>query len=209
MSELRIVLLGKSLQDTSMVGNYILGRDVFQTEAPPHSVKQHIERASGLVQRTYITIINAAHLFNSPLKPEELKECAYLSAPGPHAFLLVIQPRSFTEEDKNHLGLLLNCFSEQAFNYAFVIDITPNSKKSDASQRLIEECCQRYHKYKQVWKRKNSYRQLFAEIRKVVEENGGNHLICKSFEDVSAESFQTDNLLRQSERTTPDLPDDI
>ncbi|XP_060776070.1 GTPase IMAP family member 8-like [Neoarius graeffei] len=210
MSELRIVLLGKSLQDTSKVGNFILRREAFETEAPPHSVKQHSERAKGRVEGTYITIINAAHLFDPPLRipSKELKECAYLSAPGPHAFLLVIEPHSFTEEDKNHLEFLLNWFSEQALNYAFVIGINADSKKSDASQRLIEKCCQ-YRKYKQLGKNKDSRSRLFDDIRNMVKKNGGDHLICKSFEDVPVESFQTDNLVRQSERTTSDRPDDI
>lgn len=209
MSELRIVLLGKSLQHTSMVGNFILGKTAFETEDPPHSRKQHSERARGHVQETDITIINAAHLFNPPLKPEELEECVNLSAPGPHAFLLVIEPHSFTEEDKNHLGLLLNRFSEQAPNYAFVIGTATSGGKSDASQRLIKECCDRYRKYKQLEKNKNSCRQLFDEIRRVVKENGGNYLVCKSFKDAPEESFHTDeNLARPGERKRSDLPDD-
>ncbi|GAA6112234.1 uncharacterized protein LOC113640867 [Tachysurus ichikawai] len=212
--ELRIVLLGKS-QHSSMVGNFILGRAAFETEAPPDSVKQHSERASGHVEGTYITIINAAHLFNSPLKPEELKECVDLCAPGPHAFLLVIEAHKFTEKDKNHLGSLLNCFSEQAINYAFVIGITQDSKmgrsggQSGASQRLIEEYGQRYRKYKQLQKNKNSRGQIFDDIRNVVKKNGGNYLICEHFKDVDERFFQTDeNLERDGEKTTQDLSHD-
>ncbi|KAG7326200.1 hypothetical protein KOW79_009601 [Hemibagrus wyckioides] len=209
MSELRIILLGKSLQNTSMVGNVILGRAVFQTEDPPDSVKQHSERASGHVKGTYITIINAANLFNSPLKPEDLKECVYLCAPGPHAFLLVIQPHDFTEEDNHQLGSLLKCFSKQALNYASVIGITQDSKvaksggQSEASQRLIEECGQRYCVYKQIEKNKKSHCQLFDDISSVVKENEGKFLICESFKDVHDENLET-----VGERTRPDLSDD-
>ncbi|KAK2858235.1 hypothetical protein Q7C36_006154 [Tachysurus vachellii] len=167
-----------------MVGNFILGRAAYETEAPPYSVKQHSERASGHVEGTYITIINAAHLFNSTLKSEELEECVDLCAPGPHAFLLVIEAHDFTEEDKNQLGSLLNCFSEQAINYAFMIDITQDSKmekfggQSDASQKLIEECGQRYHKYTELQKNK-SRSQIFDDIRRVVKKNGRNCLILQ------------------------------
>ncbi|XP_060723443.1 GTPase IMAP family member 4-like [Tachysurus vachellii] len=215
MSELRIVLLGKRLQHTSMVGNFILGRAAFETEAPPDSVKQLCERASGHVEGTYITIINAAHLFNSPLKPEELKECVDLCAPGPHAFLLLIEYHKFTDEDKNHLGSLLNCFSEQAINYAFVIGIKQDSKKrksggqSDASKKLIEECGQRYRKYKQLQKNKKSRGQIFHDIRNVFKKNGGNCLICERSKDVHEKFIQSDeNLEREGERTTQDLSDD-
>lgn len=220
VSELRIVLLGKSLQDTSMVGNHILGRVAFETEAPPHSVKRHSERARGYVQGMYITIINAAHLFNplldsGLLKPEELKECADLSAPGPHAFLLVIQSHNFTDEDKKQLGLLLNCFSEQALNYAFVIDTDRDSSKGmsggkkNASQMLIEECCQRYYNYRQLVMNEMLL-CMFNQIKTVDKENGGDHLICKSFKDAHEEFFQTnENPARQEVKTLPDLSDYI
>ncbi|XP_047669544.1 uncharacterized protein LOC113640867 [Tachysurus fulvidraco] len=213
MSELRIVLLGKSLQHTSIVGNFILGRAAFETEALPDSVKQHSERASGHVEGTNITIINAAHLFNSPLKPEELKECVDLCAPGPHTFLLVIEAHDFTEEDRNHLGSLLNCFSEQAIKFAFVIGLTLDSNMSrsvghlEASRKLIEECGQRYHKFRQLQKNKNSRCQIFDDVRNVVKKNGGNCVICKRFKDVHEKSIQTD-LEREGERTTQDPSDD-
>ncbi|KAI5109480.1 hypothetical protein C0J45_0877, partial [Silurus meridionalis] len=207
VSELRIIVMGKSLQHTGMVGNFILGKDAFETEDPSHSVKQCSKRASGCVEETHITLINAPPLFNPKLKPDELKKCVHLSAPGPHAFLLVIQPHSFTEEDKSHLGLLLNYFSEQALNYTFVIGIEQDSNggksggKSNAFQSLTNEC-QRYYKYKQL-KKKNSCRELFNHIRSVVKKNGGHCLTC----DVSEESFQIDNNPARLGERTLDLPD--
>ncbi|KAI5616024.1 GTPase IMAP family member 8-like, partial [Silurus asotus] len=205
--ELRIIVMGKSLQHTGMVGNFILGKDAFETEGPSHSVRQCRKRASGCVEGTHITLINAPPLFNPNLKPEELKECVHLSAPGPHAFLLVIQPHSFTEKDKSHLGLLLNYFSKQALNYTFVIGIEQDSNggksggKSNAFQSLINEC-QTYYELKQL-KENNSCRELFNNISYVVKKNDGNCLMC----DVSEESFQTDdNSARLGERTL-DLPD--
>ncbi|KAI5614990.1 hypothetical protein C0J50_8849, partial [Silurus asotus] len=191
--ELRIIVMGKSLQHTGMVGNFILGKDAFQ---------RCRKTASGCVEETHITLINAPSLFNPKLKPEELKECVHLSAPGPHAFLLVIQPHSFTEEDKSHLGLLLNYFSKQALNYTFVIGIEQDStggksgEKSNAFQSLINEC-QTYYELKQL-KEKNSCRELFDQISYVVKKNGGICLMC----DVSEESFQIDdNPTRLGERT--------
>ncbi|KAI5614555.1 GTPase IMAP family member 8-like, partial [Silurus asotus] len=202
---LRIIVMGKSLQHTGMVGNFILGKDAFETEGPSHSAKQCSKRASGCVEGTHITLINAPPLFNPKLKPEELKECVHLSAPGPHAFLLVIQPHSFTEEDKKHLGLLLKYFSKQALNYTFVIGIEQDSNggksggKLNAFQSLINDCCQRYYKYKQLEK-KNSCRELFEHISYVVDQKC---LMC----DVSEEYFQTDDNPARLEERTLDRPD--
>ncbi|XP_049331832.1 GTPase IMAP family member 4-like [Astyanax mexicanus] len=40
--ELRIILLGKNSSEISRVGNFILGRKAFNTEAPPPSVEQNL-----------------------------------------------------------------------------------------------------------------------------------------------------------------------
>ncbi|KAK1784816.1 hypothetical protein P4O66_003483 [Electrophorus voltai] len=87
VSELRIVLLGKNVSETCRVGNFILGRDIFETEAPPPSVEQNSKRARGLVDGRYITVIDSPHLLHTELSQVILtllvKVCASLSAPGP------------------------------------------------------------------------------------------------------------------------------
>ncbi|XP_062874178.1 uncharacterized protein LOC134335552 [Trichomycterus rosablanca] len=187
MSEVRIILLGRSHSETSSVGNFILGRAAFETELTPHSVDQQSENASGGVEERYITIINAHHLYNSELTQttERLKECVSLTAPGPHAFLLVVQPQSFTEEDTNQLKHLLNCFSDRALNYSILIstDGKANKRKSAGFYKFLDECDGRFHTFKHSDKsKKTSVCRLFEEIVKVVKVNG-SHLTCEISED--------------------------
>ncbi|XP_062843463.1 interferon-induced very large GTPase 1-like [Trichomycterus rosablanca] len=187
MSELRIILLGKSHSETSSVGNFILGRAAFETEVPPLSVDQHRKYASGWVEERYITIINAPHLYNPELTQttERLKECVSLTAPGPHAFLLVVQPQSFTEEDTDQLKLLLNCFSDRALNYSILIstDWEAEEEKSASFNTFLDECDGRFHRFKHRDKHdKTSVCRLFEDIDKVVNING-SHLTCEIFED--------------------------
>ncbi|KAF4080889.1 hypothetical protein AMELA_G00176900 [Ameiurus melas] len=125
MSELRIVLLGKSLSQTCSVEHFILGSSLFETEDPPHSVGLQFECVRGRVEGRDITIINTPHLYDPKLSTEELsqriKECVSLSDPGPHAFLLVVQPHDFTQKDRKLLRYILNSFSDQAINHSIVI----------------------------------------------------------------------------------------
>ncbi len=83
MSDLRIVLLGRSVSETSRVGNVILGRAAFETEAPPADVEQYSERVRG----KHMTIINTPLLLNPDLTlrhiTQGLRECVSLCSRTP------------------------------------------------------------------------------------------------------------------------------
>ncbi|XP_053531674.1 GTPase IMAP family member 4-like isoform X1 [Ictalurus punctatus] len=175
--ELRIVILGKSFPQTTTVGNFILGRSAFETEDRPHSVERHCEMVGGHVEGRYITIINTPHLYNPKLSNEELnrkiKECVSRSRPGPHAFLLVVQPHDFTQKDRNLLRYILNSFGDQAINYSIVINTDSGFNTSEdelrftAIQELTEECHGRHHSFSQLHESsRSSVCQLFEKIEK-------------------------------------------
>ncbi|XP_062843274.1 GTPase IMAP family member 9-like [Trichomycterus rosablanca] len=198
VSDVKIILLGKSLPNSSRVGNCILGKFVFETESTPHSVIQHSGRTGEPEDGRYITIIKAPHLHVPDLSLEELnqevKQCALLSNPGPHGFLLVVQPHDFSEEDRTRLKYILNSYSEEALNYSTVIstDCRSDEVKSDAFHKLLDDCHGRHHRFTQLDKRdQNSVSQLLEEIDKMLKENGGDHLVCEIFED-AVEPIQLD-----------------
>ncbi|MCJ8749351.1 hypothetical protein PDJAM_G00175300, partial [Pangasius djambal] len=193
MSALRIVVLGKSLSETSRVGNFILGTEAFDTEDPPHSAVQHSFIVRGRVKNRHISIINTPHLFHSQLSHEELsqriKECVSLCEPGPHAFLLVVKPQDFTEEDRNRLRYILKSFSDQAIKYCILIRTEKTFKpllqrqENEAYHRLRKEFNERYILKELLENEEKSVGQLFEKIDKMVKENGGVHLTCEFFED--------------------------
>ncbi|XP_053533025.1 GTPase IMAP family member 7 isoform X2 [Ictalurus punctatus] len=177
VSELRIVILGKSFPQTSTVGNLILGKSVFETEDPPHSVEFHCDIVGGHMEGRYIIIINTPHLYDPKLSNEELnrkiKKCVSLSRPGPHAFLLVVQPHDFTQKDRNLLRYILNSFGDQAINYSIVINTDSGFNTSEdesrftAIQELTEECHGRHHSFSQLHESsRSSVCQLFEKIEK-------------------------------------------
>lgn len=186
--------MGRSVSQTSSVGNFILGRSAFKTEDPPHSAEPHCETYRGHVEGRDITIINAAHLCVPQLSQEELnqrvEECVLLSAPGPHAFLLAVQSYSFTENDKEQLKYLLDSFSDEAIKYSIVMDTDSKpDEANDAFQSLVTLCVfEKPFTFQQLLAdRVESVNRLFRWMDQKVQMNGGVHLTCEVFTDVPEE----------------------
>ncbi|KAL6460923.1 hypothetical protein MHYP_G00308890 [Metynnis hypsauchen] len=186
MSELRIVLLGESSSEISRVGNFILGRDVFETEAPPPLVEQHSERARGKVEGKDITLINTPRLFNPQLSIEEMyhrvRECMSLCAPGPHVIVLVLQPDDFTKTDRNRLNYILSSLSEEPLKHTLVLT-THSGTSVDLVVKNVSHIIAEYGTRHLEFNSECSRCALVEMMEKIVEENGGNHLQWEEYED--------------------------
>ncbi|KAB5517586.1 hypothetical protein PHYPO_G00168840 [Pangasianodon hypophthalmus] len=191
VSDLRIILLGNSLSDTSSVGNLILGRSVFETEDPLHSVALQCERVRGHVMGRCITIINTPHLFDHTHSHHQLtlyiKECVSLSAPGPHVIMLVVQPESFTEADKRRVDKILSSLSEETHKYTMVvttknieIGTSVDEDEENVIQKIIAECNYRHLEFSGC-----SRANLVGMMEKMVKENKGS-LHCDIYEDADS-----------------------
>ncbi|KAG7219735.1 hypothetical protein INR49_018828 [Caranx melampygus] len=129
MSELRVVLLGNSWSQRSSVGNFILGVKRFNTEEEPDCC----QRQSGQWKEKEIVLINSPDLLHPNISEDQLtefiKDCVSLSDPGPHVFLLVLQPEDFTEEQRLRLCRVLTLFSDQSFDRSLILISTPREEK--------------------------------------------------------------------------------
>ncbi|KAI4888492.1 hypothetical protein NFI96_009861 [Prochilodus magdalenae] len=146
LSELRIVLLGKNSSEISRVGNLILSREAFDTEAPPPSVQQHSERARGKLSGKQVTLINTPCLVDFQLCLVELdqtvKESVYLCAPGPHVFLLVLQSETFRKGRTwgRKLGEWLNTYQPTGYGNTQYVLSKNGCKASDLCTINGETC---------------------------------------------------------------------
>ncbi|XP_045076020.1 GTPase IMAP family member 2-like [Coregonus clupeaformis] len=120
-TELRIVLLGKNGSEKSAVGNFILEIGAFD----PNYVQNHCERARGQVDGRGIAVINTPDLLDPHIShdklSEELRWCVTLSDPGPHVFLLVLQPEEFTQQEGDRIRQILDTLSDRSFEYSMVL----------------------------------------------------------------------------------------
>ncbi|XP_045890412.1 GTPase IMAP family member 8-like [Micropterus dolomieu] len=190
MSELRVVLLGNSWSERRKVGNFILGVTGFNTEVEP----DRCLRVSGPLEEKKIVVINTPDLLHPNISEHKLTEhvtnCVRLSDPGPHVFLLVLQPEDFTEEHKLRLCRVLKLFSDRSFDHSLVLISTPRDKSPGFMDKymeqpplkdLIRKCRYRYLKQKNLERP-----ELLTRLSQIVKENNGEHVSCDMFEDATA-----------------------
>nr|XP_024656822.1 uncharacterized protein LOC101478136 [Maylandia zebra] len=194
MSELRVVLLGNSWSQRRDVGNFILGGAVFSTEEPDCCV-----RVSGRCRWKEIVLINTPDLLHPNISEDKLTElretCVRLSDPGPHVFLLVLQPDDFTEEQNQKLQTVLRDFGDQSFQHSLVLISTPakeqlayteNYKQHPALKDLVTMCRYRYLKQKDL-----ELQELLTRFSQIVRENKEKHVSCDLSETGADGSHQT------------------
>ncbi|XP_048051786.1 GTPase IMAP family member 8-like isoform X2 [Megalobrama amblycephala] len=182
--DLRIVLLGVSGAGKSPTGNAILGREVFKESRTRES---EIQR--GRVEDRNISIIDTPGFFNTHLTDEEMKKqmmkSLYLSDPGPHVFLLVINLENFEEEQRNIVQKIQEYFGEESLLFTMVLFIGREkiSKRkctqiieSEETQKILNNFKGRF----QVINSKNEcdpnqITKLLKSIDEMVKNNGGQN----------------------------------
>ncbi|XP_059193707.1 chromosome partition protein Smc-like [Centropristis striata] len=190
MSELRVVLLGNSWSERSSVGNLILGKAVFSTWKEP----DHCVRHRGPLKEKEIVLINTPDLLHPNISEHKLTEhvenCVRLSDPGPHVFLLVLQPEDFTEEHKLRLCRVLEKFSERSFDHSLVLISPPREESSSSKQKyseqpplrgMIKKCRNRY-----LTQKTPECPELLTRLGQTAKENNGEHVSCDVFQDTTS-----------------------
>ncbi|XP_033994235.1 uncharacterized protein LOC117489102 isoform X2 [Trematomus bernacchii] len=190
MSELRVVLLGNSWCERSSVGNFILGETMFNTEVEP----DHCQRVSGEMEGNKVVVINTPDLLHANISENKLtkhlEDFVRLSDPGPHVFLLVLQPEDFTEGHKRRLCRVLELFSDQSFDHSLML-ISPSREEGSGLmeqdmeqpplQDMIRKCRYRYLKWKNL-----QLPELLTRLGQTAKENNGEPVSCDVFEDTTS-----------------------
>uniref|UniRef100_A0A8P4K4A3 AIG1-type G domain-containing protein n=1 Tax=Dicentrarchus labrax TaxID=13489 RepID=A0A8P4K4A3_DICLA len=190
MSELRVVLLGNSWSERSSVRNFILGETKINTEEEPDCCLT----VRGQLKEKEIVLINTPDLLHPNISQhkltEHVKDCVKLSDPGPHVFLLVLQPEDFTEEHKLRLQSILEIFSDQSFDHSLVLISTPREESPGLMEKYLErpplkdmirKCRYRYLKLKNL-----EHSELLTRLGQIVKENNGECVSCDVFKDPTA-----------------------
>ncbi|XP_059192385.1 interaptin-like [Centropristis striata] len=205
MSELRVVLLGNSWSERSSVGNFILGGKAFSNEGEPATTCLIIK---GPLEEKKIVLINTPDLLHPNISldklTQDLKQCVELSDPGPHLFLLVLQPEDFTEEHKQRLCRVLKLLSDQSFDHSLVLTSPPREESSAFMDKdepdqplkdLIRMCRYRFLKLRNL-----ELPQLLTRLGQTVKENNGKHVSCDVFEDAAPVLAHDQEVLKQVEK---------
>lgn len=223
LSSTRIVLLGKAGSGKSNLANIVFGEDVFKINLSPASETGPSRAETKLVNGRNLTLIDTPSVFDTcgseAFLKAEIVRCIAESAPGPHAFLIVLKVEKFTKQEKDVIQKVCHDFSEDALKFAAVVfthgDQLPVGMRIEESvslnkslSDLVKKCGNRCHivdnKY---WKalgndpyRNNQFQvaELLKTTNKVSEANGGRCYTNEILQEVSREIQKEEELLHQS-----------
>uniref|UniRef100_A0A673IQT9 AIG1-type G domain-containing protein n=1 Tax=Sinocyclocheilus rhinocerous TaxID=307959 RepID=A0A673IQT9_9TELE len=105
---------------------------------------------------------------------QTVRECVFLSDPGPHVIVLLLNHEPCSAEDQERVEKVLHSFSEQVYQHTMVLSTQEPTETSGILQNIIQKCANRHFSLQ----RSSSPDDLLQTLEDIEKMNDGRYLHC-------------------------------